>query len=110
MSAERPALLLECETDGEESDVTTSEEDQGSSLLTSSDDMSIINKFCRISVSPWPIYIIATLFIMPESINGTTLNSILYNKLCFGMYQDIELCSNKTFTQSHPDLQVHIKN
>ena len=61
---------------------------------------------CHIPVSPWPVYIVSILFFLPASINDINLNSLLYNKLCYQKYQDLELCSNKTFTQSHPDLQV----
>ena len=72
----------------------------------SSSEVSTSKPCCRIPVSPWPVYIVAILYFLPTSINEITLNSVLYNKLCHQKYQDLDLCSNKTFTQSHPDLQV----
>lgn len=73
---------------------------------TSSSEVSTSKKCCHIPVSPWPVYATAALFFLTLSINETTLNATLYNKVCYQKYQDIELCSNKTFTQSHPELQV----
>ena len=92
----------------EETTAHTENNNELSPLISSVKANSDSTTCCHIPVSPWPVYIVSILFFLPASINDINLNSLLYNKLCYQNYQDLELCSNKTFTQSHPDLQVFI--
>ena len=91
-----------------EESVNTGSPDHSLPSTVSSSELSIAThkQSCKIPASPWPVYIVAVLYFLPISINETTLNSVLYNKLCYEKYYDTELCSNKTFTQTHPELQV----
>lgn len=61
---------------------------------------------CRVTISPYPVYLGILLYFIPYSINRLTLESITYNKLCYIKYENISLCTDSTFTKGHPDLQV----
>lgn len=77
-----------------------------SSSSTSATSISSHTNFCRVPVSPWPVIVTCMLFLVPIAINSTSLDTLLYNKLCYQRFHDLQLCSNKTFTTTHPDLQV----
>ena len=60
----------------------------------------------KISSTVIPVCLAALLYFIPRGINSVTLDSILYNKLCYMKYNNLSLCSNTTFSQNHTDLQV----
>ena len=60
----------------------------------------------KISSTIIPVCLAALLYFIPRGINSVTLDSILYNKLCYMKYNNLSLCSNTTFSQNHTDLQV----
>ena len=60
----------------------------------------------RLPLSPWPVIIVSVLYFFPCIMNATILEAMLYNKLCYHYFHNLTLCSNRSFTASHPDLQV----
>lgn len=64
----------------------------------------------KLSLTPIPVCVAALLYFIPRGMNGVTLDSILYNKLCYMKYHNLSLCSNSTFSKSHTDLQVRPSN
>ena len=102
---------------GEDDYEVTASVNASSSLSSSSDssESSTSNEshgdktrysLCRIPASPWPVFVTVVLFFTAVAINLVTIESVLYNKLCYQHFHNLTLCSNKTFTASHPDLQV----
>lgn len=65
-------------------------------------------KCYTLTTSPYPVYLTLLLFFIPLGINKVTVNSIVYNKLCYNEYNVTSLCTNQTFTSGHPDLQVRV--
>ena len=102
---------------GDDDDEVTASVNASSSSSSSSDssESSTSNEshgdktrfsLCRIPASPWPVFVTVVLFFTAVAINLVTIESVLYNKLCYQHFHNLTLCSNKTFTASHPDLQV----
>ncbi|XP_067933863.1 lysosomal proton-coupled steroid conjugate and bile acid symporter SLC46A3-like [Watersipora subatra] len=60
---------------------------------------------CKIQPSPYPMLVANVFFFIPFAINLVVFESMLYNKLCYKKYHDVTLCTNATFTGSHPELQ-----
>lgn len=79
------------------------------SSFSSATSETCITRCCDIPASPYPVYLVATLFFISAYVSDTTFNSVLYNKLCYERYGLVDECSNSTFTSTHPDLQVSYK-
>ncbi|XP_067932685.1 proton-coupled folate transporter-like [Watersipora subatra] len=53
----------------------------------------------------YTMYIANTLFFIPFAINFIVVDALILSKLCVIKYQNITLCNNSTFTESHPTLE-----
>ena len=83
-------------------DVSTDSDDDSKETIRSCQP----SRFCHFAPSPYPVYVANVFYFMTVGINTVALEAVLYNKLCYQKYKDINLCSNSTFTKNHPILQV----
>lgn len=57
---------------------------------------------------PYAMYLATTFYFVPLAINMVAFQSVIYNKLCYVKFKNASLCTNSTFTTSHPALQVSL--
>ena len=79
--------------------------DAGADTVT---EESIIRPSCLgLKPSPYPVYISILFVFISNSINIMLVSeSVIYNKVCYQIFENLTLCSNTTFSRSHPLLQV----
>lgn len=80
--------------------------DEHKPLIPENELSSKRSSWYTLTHSPYPVYLTMMLYFAPLGMNNVTMNSLMYNKLCYIKFNNLTLCTNSDFTHGHPALQV----